>query len=134
MQNEAPQNPLVFFSILVDRIISFTAENSSSTMEISVPLMLRPLQKSQLSLGKGQVFKLLDGVFYKEAFHAPHFEAKILSVGVLTSKFNILFTKYPPVTDGISTCLFFKSPTDEKVLSVPISDDVLYRFSYEKRQ
>ena len=78
-------------------------------------------------VGKGKVFIPLGGGYLVEAYHTPYFQANILSVGLLTRRFNTLFTMDPPARNFISTCIITQRNTNKIVEMVEIGDDGLYR-------
>jgi len=91
---------------------------------------------SELSIivGRGKVLIPLEGGFYMEAYHAPHFQSNILSVGLLTSHYNILFTMEPPSRNGLSSCIFSQRSSNKIIKVIEIGNDGLYRLMYPRRR
>ena len=77
-------------------------------------------------VGKGKVFTPLTGGYLFEAYHAPYFQANILSVGLLTQSFKMIFIMDPQARNSIITCVLTQRNTNKIVEMVEIGDDGLY--------
>lgn len=73
-------------------------------------------------IGKGTVKLPFDNNVTVEAYHTPEFSTNILSVGLLTSRYNVLFTQNTPAADDKSACIISKRSNNAVVFTTKLKN------------
>lgn len=98
------------------------ARSSFSSYEKIDKQSVKSASGLSIVVGKGLVKLPFDNGPLVEAYHTPQFATNILSVGILSSRYNVLFTCDPPAKDGVSTCILTRRVDGNVALTVPIED------------
>lgn len=100
--------------------------------ESTLTTQVQAAAEVSILVGKGQIYIPLAGGLVITAYHAPHFQTNIVSVGMLTDMLNVSFSKDPPARNNVSTCLVYKRRSAKPCNMIEINSDGLYRILNEK--